>query len=136
MPASSSGVRKIRRKPFDLTRSIVMYETVPASEDEKMFAMLAHFSGILLSVLGPWAMWVFKRDSLPFVDDQAREALNFQITILLAYVVCTVLALILPLLMLLYFPIWLFALIFAFIAGFAANRGERYRYPLTWRPVK
>ena len=67
-----------------------------------------------------------------FLRDQAREALNFQITVLIVYVIARILSQVPP------FPslvllVWAFSLVFSIIGGMAANRGQRYRYPLTFR---
>ena len=107
-----------------------------ASEDARTYALLAHFSGILLSVLGPLFFWLLKKDKLPFVDDQGKEALNFQISVLIAYVICGMLASIVHFLAAFAGVIWLGSLILAVAAGLAANQGERYRYPFTLRLIK
>jgi uncharacterized Tic20 family protein len=67
-----------------------------------------------------------------FIRDQAREALNFQIVILIAFFAARILNW-LP-----FFPnlvalVWMFSLVFSVLAAMAASRGERYRYPLTYR---
>ena len=69
------------------------------------------------------------------MNTQAVEALNFQITIAIAYVACSILTVILigALLM----PVvWLVSLIFSIIAGMAVNKGESYRYPFALRLIK
>ncbi len=75
--------------------------TVPSAE-ERNWAVIAHLSAFAAcvvpafgAVLGPLAVWLLKKDQLPFVNDQAREALNFQITVLLAAVACWILAFVL-----------------------------------------
>src|SRR3954453_6922405 len=90
---------------------------------ERNRAMLAHLSALLGLVvwgagivLGPLIVWLIKRDTLPFVNDQGKEALNFQITVFLAGVVCTALIFLLigiPLLA----ALALFDLIFVIIAA-------------------
>jgi len=67
------------------------------SSDERMWAMFAHLSalaGFIIpfgSILGPLIIWQIKKNEYPLVDDQGKEALNFQITALIAIVVCFVL---------------------------------------------
>jgi uncharacterized Tic20 family protein len=112
------------------------------SADERNWAMLAHLSALLGLVvwaagilLGPLIVWLVKRDTLPFVNDQGKEALNFQITIFLAGVVCTALIFLLigiPLLA----ALALFDLIFVIIAAVKANEGVAYRYPICLRLIK
>jgi len=98
-------------------------------------AMLAHLLGIVLSVIGPLIIWLIKKDEHPFVDQQGKEALNFQITLLIGYVIGSVLtvvcigAIILPL-------VWLLGIIFGIIAAMKANEGIAYRYPFAIRIVK
>ncbi|MBJ9974360.1 DUF4870 domain-containing protein [Pseudomonas sp. S75] len=107
----------------------------------RQWAMFCHFSALLGLVmplghlLGPLVMWIWKRESDPFVDAHGKEALNFQITVTLAGFICF-------LLMFVVIGIVLFAilavavLILIILAGVRANEGKPYRYPLTWRPIK
>lgn len=111
------------------------------SQDEKTWGMLAHLStlvGVLIpfgSVLGPLVVWLIKKDTMPFAAEQGKEALNFNITVLLAFIVSGVLTIILIgfLMMIAVFVAWL---VLSIIAGLAANKGESYRYPWTLRLVK
>ncbi|SFW62511.1 hypothetical protein SAMN03159511_0365 [Pseudomonas sp. NFACC19-2] len=87
------------------------------------------------NLLGPLIIWQIKKDLDPFVDAQGKEALNFQISVALAAVVCFILMVVVigfPLLMLL----GLAALVLTIIAGIKANEGQPYRYPFSWRLVK
>ncbi|MEX0654928.1 MAG: DUF4870 domain-containing protein [Phycisphaeraceae bacterium] len=76
-----------------------------------------------------------KKDESKFVDDQGKEAMNFQIVILIGYVVAFALTpvcigfLILPI-------VWLLAVIFGILAGMKANEGVYYRYPFALRLIK
>jgi uncharacterized Tic20 family protein len=98
-------------------------------------AMLAHLLGILIGFLGPLIIWLIKKDQSPFVDDQGKEALNFQITLIIGYVIggaTSVICIgfvILP-------AVWIAGLILAIMGAMAASKGEAYRYPLTLRLVK
>ena len=112
------------------------------TEDERTWAMLAHLSalaGIVVwlfgAVLGPLAVWIARRDQSPFVEEHAREALNFNITVVLAAIVCAVLmlAFIGFILGSALFITWL---VFTLIAAIRASEGERYRYPISLRLVK
>jgi len=62
-----------------------------AESDEKTMAMLSHILGAVTCFVGPLIIWLIKKDESPFVDDQGKEALNFQITIAIAYIVGAVL---------------------------------------------
>lgn len=108
-----------------------------ASQDDRNLAMLTHLSGILLGFIVPLVIWLTNKDKTdkPWLNEQAKEALNFQILIAIGYVASSILVVILIGGLLL--PIvWLFNLIFCILAGVAANKGENYRYPLSIRLVK
>ena len=73
--------------------------------------------------------------AMPFVDDQGKESLNFQITVTIAAIVAAVLIVLLVGFLLL--PIvGLIALVFTIIAGIKANEGVAYRYPFALRLIK
>ncbi|GAA3811999.1 hypothetical protein GCM10022226_35750 [Sphaerisporangium flaviroseum] len=109
------------------------YGPRPGSDDTTM-SMLAHLLGLLTSFVGPLIIYLVKKDESPYVRDQAAEALNFQITLFIAYVVCTVLAFVI-IGFLLMFVVWIGSLIMMIMASVAANRGENYRYPMNIRFV-
>ena len=111
--------------------------TGTASQEDKTLALLTHLSGIVLSFVVPLIVWLIHKDKADkaFLNDQAKEALNFQITIAIAFLICTVLsfiiigALLMPL-------VWIFNLIFCILAGVKANEGVAYRYPFALRLIK
>lgn len=107
------------------------------SQEDKTLALLTHLSGIVLSFIVPLVIWLTNKDKADkgWLNDQAKEALNFQITIAIGYAICMVLAFIIigGLLM----PIvWLVNLIFCILAGMKANEGVAYRYPFALRLIK
>lgn len=115
---------------------------MPTSE-EKNLAMLAHLTGGLgaiftgfLGPLGPMIIWILKREESAFIGEQAREALNFQITLLIIYAAATVLAIVTCGfgILLLFIP-WVLALVFGIVSSLAASKGEHYRYPFNIRLV-
>ncbi len=113
----------------------------PPSKDEKTWGMLCHlaalagFIGIPFdTIIGPLVVWLVKKNEMLFVDEQGKEALNFQITMasatmVLAMITCSsggigaiaVLAV---------------NVIFVIIASIKASGGEHYRYPMTVRLIK
>ncbi|GAA2854464.1 hypothetical protein GCM10010517_12490 [Streptosporangium fragile] len=109
------------------------YGPRPGSDDTTM-AMLAHLLGLLTWFVGPLVVYLAKKDDSPYVRDQAAEALNFQLTLMIAYFVSWVLAFVL-IGFLLMFVIWLGSIIVMIMAAVAANRGDRYRYPMNIRFV-
>ena len=110
-------------------------------KDARNWAMICHLSGLsgfiipLGNVLGPLIVWAIKKDEHPFVDDQGKEALNFQLTMTLGLVISAIMIIVLIGLLLIY-AICLYALIMIIIASIKANDGIYYRYPLTIRFFK
>ena len=123
------------------------------SDEEKQWAMFAHLSALIGGILtsgwagsigcfiGPLIIWLVKKDTMPFVADQAKEALNFNITVSAVFVVLLILTVLsLGIGALLTVPVMLIvglgALVLIIIAAVKANNGEAYRYPFTLRLVK
>ena len=123
------------------------------SAEERQWAMFAHLSALAGGIIttgwagsigcfiGPLVIWLMKKDTMPYVADQAREALNFNITVAIIFFALFVLTLVtLGIGALLTIPIMILVglawLVFTIIASIKANQGERYRYPLTLRLVK
>jgi uncharacterized Tic20 family protein len=116
--------------------------TTAPSAQERNWAVAAHLSPLLgLAVwaigmlLGPLIVWLIKKDEMPFLNDQGREALNFQITVFLAGLVCSALIFLVigvPLL----FALSIFDLVFMIIGAVKASEGVAYRYPINLRLVK
>ena len=96
--------------------------------------MLAHVLGIFFSFIPPLIILLAKGDSSGFVRDQAVEALNFQITVILAYIVSAVLIIVVIGLIMI-FAVGIASVILAIIAAIAASRGEAYRYPVNLRII-
>ncbi|MCX6377224.1 MAG: DUF4870 domain-containing protein [Armatimonadetes bacterium] len=104
------------------------------SKDEKTWAMLGHLSGIIFSFLGPLVVWLIQKDQMPFVNDQGKEALNFQITVLIAWIAAGVLSFV-GIGLILYPVLWIGNLILCIMAGVKANEGTAYRYPIALRLI-
>ncbi|WP_063672291.1 DUF4870 domain-containing protein [Dyella thiooxydans] len=112
------------------------------SAEQRQWAMFAHLSALLGLVtagwacfLGPLVIWLVKKDTMPFVDDQAKEALNFNITVMIAGAICWILVFVLIGFLLL----WALAIVwivFTIIAAIKANEGVAYRYPFALRLIK
>ena len=102
--------------------------------DEKTLAMLAQLLGIFTGFLGPLVMYLIAKDDQPFLKHHAAESLNFQLTLLIGYVVSLVLMIVL-IGFLTWFLIWIAGLVLGIMATIAANRGEWYRYPVNIRMV-
>lgn len=103
--------------------------------DSRGWAAAAHLIPLVgLSVLAPLIIWLIKRDEDAYVEEHSREALNFQISVIIYGVVSAILIIILIGILLLIVVV-LFAFIFAIVAGVKAASGQRYRYPLIIRLV-
>jgi uncharacterized Tic20 family protein len=90
---------------------------------------------VLFTLLGPLIIWRTKGETMPFVAEQAKESLNFQITVFLLAVIFGVLALILIGFVLLWI-LGLVNLILVIIAAITVSDGKPYRYPFCLRLVK
>lgn len=131
----------------DMTTTIPPPPGTPSAED-RQWALFGHlsslaglFTGGIGNIIGPLVIWLVKKDTLPFAGDQAKEALNFNITLLIAALVLLVLTLVtfgigivvtLPLGILLGLA-WL---VLTVMAAIKANEGVAYRYPFTLRLIK
>ena len=104
-----------------------------------MFCHLLAFAGILGvpfgNILGPLVLWLIKKDEIPFVDDQGKEVLNFQISLTIYAAVAAPLCLIIIGFFLLG-AILIGCLVLTIIGAVRANDGERYRYPFAIRFIK
>ena len=110
-------------------------------KNEKLLAMFCHlgaFCGFIIplgNIIAPLIIWLVKKDEFPLVDDQGKESLNFQISVLIYSIVAGFLVFFfigIPLLVV----IALFCIIQVIKASISANNGEKYRYPLCIRLIK
>lgn len=119
----------------------------PTVNEERTWAMLGHLSAFTAfitgigCVLGPLIVWLIKRDTMPFAGEQAKEALNFNISMIIAFAALwlfTILTLGIGLLIAVPAGLALFVgwLVLTIMAAVKANAGEHYRYPFTLRLVK
>jgi uncharacterized protein len=113
----------------------------PAAADTnaRQWAMIAHLSALAglvigLNWLGPLIVYLVKKDEHPFIADQSREALNFNLSVFI-YLIASAILIILVIGILLLPAVAIAWLILTIIAAVRANNGEPYRYPLTIRLV-
>lgn len=108
-----------------------------APQEDRTLALITHLSGIVLGFIVPLIIWLVNKDKADkaFLNDQAKEALNFQITLLIIYVIGTVLTIIL-IGALINLAAWIACIILSIMAGLKANEGVAYRYPFALRLVK
>jgi uncharacterized Tic20 family protein len=107
-----------------------------ASSDDRNVAMLTHLSGFILSVIVPLIVWLIHKDRADkaYLVKEAKEALNFQITVLIGYVICWILTIIV-IGVLLTWLLWLANLILCIIAAVKVSSEGSYRYPFALRLV-
>lgn len=112
------------------------YAPQPMSQsDERLWATLAHAGVILFGFIPPLIIWLVFRERSAFVNDQAKEALNWSILMTIAYVV-GILTLVFFIGILIIIAAGIAVLVFGILAAIAANKGEQYRYPFNWRIIK
>ena len=111
------------------------------SKEERTWAMACHlsalsgfFTGGIGSIVAPLVIWLIKKEDMPFVDEQGKEALNFQITIIIAAVISGILVLVLIGILLL-MALAVYYLIMIILAAIKTNDGEHFRYPFTLRLI-
>lgn len=116
------------------------------SSDERTWALVGHLSAfsafvtVIGAVVGPLIVWLVKRDSLPFAAEQAKEALNFNITVAIGFIALTVFTIMtLGVGVLLAWPagvaLFIAWIVLTIIAAIKANEGVAYRYPFTLRLI-
>ena len=108
--------------------------SIPSNSEERQMGLFCHLGGAFLGFLVPLIIWVMKKDTSKFLDDQGKEALNFQLTMLIGHLVAgvTICFTFGSLNMVLY----VLNLVFGIMGGVAANKGEVYRYPINIRFIK
>lgn len=97
--------------------------------DEKLWATLIHIGGIIFGFLPALIGYLVLKDKGPFIRGHSATALNFQITLLIAYVVGTILTFIIIGVFILA-AAWVCAIVFGIIAAVKANQGQPYVYPI------
>jgi uncharacterized protein len=103
--------------------------------DEKTLAVLAHVLTLVGSFIPPLIIYVLKNKESGFVADHARESLNFQITLIILFIISSILVVLIIGL----FFIWLLGvldLILVIVAAIRASESKIYRYPFNLRLIK
>jgi uncharacterized Tic20 family protein len=124
-----------------------MNETTPGSvstptQDERTWGTIAHlaaFAGFFApfagNAIGPLVVWLIKREQSAFVEAHAKEALNFNITVLIGYCV-SALFIVVFIGFLLMGALFFYWLAMTIVAAIKAGEGVSYRYPFALRLVK
>ena len=106
-----------------------------SDSDARLWAMLGQLGGIILGFIGPLIVMLVFGPRNAFVKKESTEALNFQITVLIGYIVSFVLMFIV-IGIFLFLAVWILSIIFCVIAAVKNNQGIEYRYPINVRFVK
>ena len=119
------------------------------SKDERTWGMLSHLSALVGyfvipfgNIIAPLVVWLVKKDESQFVADQAKESLNFQISLIIYAIVGSVICLILTLVVIGIFlwialgaALYIGGIVLTIVGAIRANEGQAYRYPWTIRLV-
>ena len=111
------------------------------TQDDKTMGMLCHLSalaGFIIpfgAIIGPLIVWLMKKDQSPFIDHHGKEALNFQITMAIGFLISFVLIFVVIGIFLI-IGLAIFSLVMIIIAAIKANEGEIYQYPVNLRLIK
>ncbi len=108
--------------------------TIP-SKDALNLAVLCHVLGFFTSFVGPLILWMMKKDTDAYVEHHGREAMNFQITLLIAYVVGGILSFV-CIGFVIIAAAWIANIVFSILAAVAASKGQRYQYSVSVRLIK
>lgn len=115
------------------------YEPAPPvsqGNDDKNLAMLTHLSGFLFSIIVPLIVWLINKDrsDKTYLVTESKEALNFQLTVLLGYVICWILTIIL-IGAFLHVVLWILNIVFCILAAVRVSQTGSYRYPFALRLI-
>lgn len=107
----------------------------PPSKDECTMAMLCHLLAIFTGFIAPLVIWLMKKDESAFVDRQGKEALNFQLTLLIG-VVAGVLTACFGVGFVILAAVSVVNIVFGILSTMTVNKGQPYRYPVCIRFIK
>lgn len=107
----------------------------PPTPDEKTMGILSHILCLVGGFIAPLIIYLIKKDESPYIREQAKEALNFQITVIICYIISWILIFVVVGLLLV-FLVLIADLILIIIATIKASEGKLYRYPINFRFIK
>ena len=141
-------------------------EAIMNEKEERRWAALCHLSAALMyvgvplaNILAPLTLWLIKRNESGFVDDQGKEAVNFQLSIMIYGLICVAglllsmlvtgglaamteeaaflgLGLFAALFVLLLIFLVIADLVLLIVAAIQASEGKHHRYPFTLRLLR
>ena len=105
------------------------------TQDEKQMAMLAHILGLFTHIIAPLIIYLIKKEESEFISENAKEALNFQITVIICWFITVMATMVF--IGILFIPVVIILnIIFCIQGAVAANNGAQYKYPINFRFVK
>lgn len=105
------------------------------SSDERTLAILSHVLGIFFWIFPSLIIYLLKKDESKYVAEHSREALNFQISITIFYIISGILVLLLIGLLMIWI-VYIANIILCIIATIKASDNILYRYPFNIRLIK
>ena len=117
------------------------YMGPPPSKDDQNMAMLCYILGIFFvgGLIGPLIIWMTRKETSPFVNDQGREVLNWELTIIIGYVAC-MFTFCIPFVNILgiiaIFGMGITNLVFCILGAMSVNNGTAYRMPFSIKFLK
>ena len=117
--------------------------SIETEDQARTWGMLCHLSALAMftcipfaNIFGPLIVWLVKGKEFSFVQDQGKESVNFQITMVIIGLVLMILGYLIPFIGLLGFVLLFVNVLFVVIAGLQAKQGNAYRYPFAIRLIK
>ena len=104
--------------------------TTPVSENDRLLSILAHVLTLFTGFIAPLVIYLIKKDDSPYVREHARESLNFQLTLLIAYFVGFILLAVLIGILVLA-AVGIIQLVLVIVATVKAADNQMYRYPFS-----
>jgi len=104
-----------------------------AKQQERTLGILSHVLGLFTSFIGPLIVYLVAEDA--FSKNQAKEALNWQFSLIIYSIISAILMIVL-IGFLLIIALGVMNLVFSIIAAIKASEGNTYQYPLTIRFFK
>jgi uncharacterized Tic20 family protein len=111
-----------------------MSDVTTPNANDKNIVVLTHLGGAVFSFIPALIVWLLKKDESAYIGEQAREALNFQVTVVIAYIISSILTVILIGLFLMV-AVWIANIVLSILAAVAASKGESYKYPFALRLI-
>jgi hypothetical protein len=105
------------------------------SPDAKTMAMLCHLLAIFTGWIAPLIIWLMKKDQSPFVNQQGKEALNFELTLIIGFL-AGALTICIGIGIFIIIATYVVNIVFGIMSTITVNKGQPYRYPICIRFIK